>query len=171
MDFQESWGPGEVEADEVLAVKGTTQQPDPRGQGRDVHIRIAAEREPADLPARPPDAPPAMCSFYIRRSDIVVNGYMPGCKGCTALRMQKPPQGHFDTCKQWRAKRGGLGKRAWSRWHMASRRRQDRRQGPQWTRHRRLHGIRCQSRRRHPCQMPPPGHQARRQESTRAHRV
>lgn len=37
-----------------------------------------------------------MRSFYIRRSDIAHHGYATGCKGCTALRLHKPPRGHPD---------------------------------------------------------------------------
>lgn len=85
--------------EDVLALKGTTQQQDPRRQGEDANIRIAAERVPEDLPAPPAEAPPVVRSSYIRRSDVSVHGYTPGCKGCTAPRMRKPPQGHSDVCR------------------------------------------------------------------------
>lgn len=92
---QERWN-----AQEVLAVKGTTQQPDPRREGEGVHKRIATEREHVEVPMPPPDAPPTVRSFYIRRSDIARHGYTAGCKGCVAMRMLKPPQGHSDECRR-----------------------------------------------------------------------
>lgn len=44
-------------ADEMLAVRGTTQRPDPRRDGECFHIRIAVEREPQNAPLPPPRDP------------------------------------------------------------------------------------------------------------------
>lgn len=37
---------------------------------------------------------------HTTRSDIVQHGCAPGCKGCTALRLEKPPQGHVEPCDE-----------------------------------------------------------------------
>lgn len=50
---QERWN-----ADELLAMRGTVQQPDPRREGENVHICIAADANPAQAPAPPRVAPP-----------------------------------------------------------------------------------------------------------------
>lgn len=78
----------------VLAIRGTTQQPDPRRDGEDVHICIAAERRPAQVQAPPPTAPPSVRSFYsaaqilhwLQRMHSVAGG--------------EPPQGHIQACRE-----------------------------------------------------------------------
>lgn len=85
----------------VLAVGGTTLQPDPVRQGEEVHIRIVAARAAGEAPAPPPEAPPAP------RSGVCISGIriprsratLPGAMGCTTLRMERPPQGHSKACR------------------------------------------------------------------------
>lgn len=45
-------------AEDVLALRGSIQQPDPCRQGEDVNIRVAAKGAQVDLLAPPADAPP-----------------------------------------------------------------------------------------------------------------
>lgn len=79
--------------DEVLEAMGTTLKLDPGGEGEELQIRIAAARPADNAPAPPPDAPPQVRSLYIRRSDITLHGYAPGCKACSAMRFERPPHG------------------------------------------------------------------------------
>lgn len=37
---------------------------------------------------------PAVRSSYVRKSDVAVHDYTPGCKGFLVTCMQKPPPGH-----------------------------------------------------------------------------
>lgn len=93
MDIQEGRRAWAMEGSIGREGHGAATRPTRRGQ---VNLGITAEREQAEQPATPPDAPLVMRSFYIRRSDVAVHGRTPGCKRCIALRMQKPPQGHPD---------------------------------------------------------------------------
>lgn len=68
-------------------VPRSTQSPDPRREGEEAHKRIMGERHQFEVPVPPPEAPPAARTFYTRRSGIAQRGHMPGCKGCTTLRM------------------------------------------------------------------------------------
>lgn len=63
-------------ADDVLKVRGTTRQLDPRKEGEEVDLHIAADRSAVQKAPPPPtlDAPPDVRSFYMRRSDVVQYG-------------------------------------------------------------------------------------------------
>lgn len=79
MDRREDRGAGTVDwkVEAVKAVKGTTQRPDPRREGEDVHIKIPSEGPQEASPAPPPDAPPAVRSFCIRGRDVAQHGFPP----------------------------------------------------------------------------------------------
>lgn len=56
-------------------------------------IRLAAERDRQQEYSAPPEAPPPMVrSFYETRKIIAQNGTTLGCRGCSAIRMRKPPR-------------------------------------------------------------------------------
>lgn len=48
--------------------------------------------------------PPATSSYSIMSSDIAQYGHTAGCKGCAALRLEEPPQGHTEACHAQRSR-------------------------------------------------------------------
>ena len=83
----------------VLSTPGTPWAPAGGEVEQPLSVRIGGpQANPADAP-QPPEFPTIARRTYIRKIDVVEHGYSQNCKGCAAIRANRPSQNHSEDCR------------------------------------------------------------------------